>query len=115
MVDTVEIVIRFIVGGLVVSAFSVLGDILRPRTFGGIFGAAPSVALATLGLTLLTHGPSYASLESRSMILGAVALLVYSVLVSRVLQRSSNTLLVAGSALLAWLAVAFGAWAVLLR
>jgi hypothetical protein len=47
-----EIIIRFIVGGLVVSTFAVLGDILRPKSFAGLFGAAPSIALATLGLTI---------------------------------------------------------------
>src|SRR3954463_445459 len=30
-------------------------------------GAAPSVALATLGLAVATEGPSYAALEARSM------------------------------------------------
>jgi hypothetical protein len=51
-----QLVFRFAVGGLVVSLFAVLGDVLKPKTFGGLFGAAPSVALATLGLTILTDG-----------------------------------------------------------
>ena len=42
-----EDVLRFVVGGVVVSAFSMLGDILRPKSFAGLFAAAPSVALAT--------------------------------------------------------------------
>jgi hypothetical protein len=33
-----EIVIRFLVGGLVVSAFSLIADLLRPKTFAGLFG-----------------------------------------------------------------------------
>ena len=40
-----EYLIRFLVGGVVVSAFSMLGDLLRPKSFAGLFGAAPSVAL----------------------------------------------------------------------
>jgi hypothetical protein len=48
----VELVERFLLGGLIISAFAVVGDILRPRGFAGLFGAAPSVALATLTLTM---------------------------------------------------------------
>ena len=43
-----EYSLRFIVGGAMVSAFATLGDMLRPRSFAGLWGAAPSVALATL-------------------------------------------------------------------
>jgi hypothetical protein len=35
-----EYVVRFFLGGLVVSAFAMLGDILRPKSFAGLFGAA---------------------------------------------------------------------------
>jgi hypothetical protein len=61
-----EYLIRFLAGGLVVSAFAVLGDVLRPKSFAGLFGAAPSVALATLGLALWKEGRDYVSLEGRS-------------------------------------------------
>lgn len=43
-----------ILGSLIVSAFAVVGDVLRSKGFAGLFGAAPSVALATLSLTLLS-------------------------------------------------------------
>jgi hypothetical protein len=43
----VDAIIRFVVGGLAVSAFAVLGDVFRPKSFAGLFGAAPSIALAT--------------------------------------------------------------------
>ena len=35
-------------GERIVSAFAMLGDVLRPKSFACLFGAAPSVALATL-------------------------------------------------------------------
>ncbi|MBV9279414.1 MAG: DUF3147 family protein [Chloroflexi bacterium] len=112
----VELLIRFIAGGLVVCAFAVIGDILQPKSFGGIFGAAPSVALATLGLTFAAHGGSYVGLEGRSMVAGAVALLVYSLLAAWLLwNRKGNTLVTAGAVILAWLAVAIGIWGVALR
>ena len=47
-----EILLRFLIGGAVVSAFALLGDLFKPKSFAGLFGAAPSVALATLGLTV---------------------------------------------------------------
>ena len=72
------ILLRFLTGGIVVSAFAVLGDLLKPKSFAGLFGAAPSVALATLGLTVATQGRSYAATEARSMAGGAVAFFVYA-------------------------------------
>ena len=47
-----EYAVRFLVGGALVSAFAMLGDILRPKSFAGLFGAAPSVALAVYGVVV---------------------------------------------------------------
>ena len=55
-----EVFIRFLIGGLFVSAFAVLGDSLKPKSFDGLFGAAPSVALATLVLTIHSQGAVFA-------------------------------------------------------
>jgi hypothetical protein len=102
-----EYVLRFVAGGIVVSAFAVLGDVLRPKSFAGLFGAAPSVALATLGLALWKEGGAYGAIEGRSMILGSLALAVYSVAVCQLLMRARWSALVATTtALLVWLVVA---------
>jgi hypothetical protein len=111
-----QFVFRFIVGGLVVSFFAALGDGLKPKSFAGLFAAAPSVALATLALTVFKDGKAYAALEARSMILGAVAFLVYCWLCMRVLAKAKTgaaTVTIISIAL--WLACAIGFWAVLLR
>jgi hypothetical protein len=50
-----ESVIRFLVGGAIVSAFAMLAGVLRPKSFAGLFGAGPSVALATLGMAVYQH------------------------------------------------------------
>ena len=42
-----ELLARFAIGGLVVSLFAMLGDVFRPKSFAGLFGAAPSIALST--------------------------------------------------------------------
>jgi uncharacterized protein DUF3147 len=111
-----ELAIRFVLGGLIVSAFAVTGEVLRPKTFAGIFGAAPSVALASLGLTFIVKGGVEAGTEGRSMVVGAIALLCYSLVVSRLLLRYQwNTMVAAGASWALWLAVAFGLWAIFLR
>ena len=69
-----EYLVRFLVGGVVVSAFAMLGDVIRPKSFAGLFGAAPSVALATLGIAIYQHGAGYAALQSQTMMAGAIAL-----------------------------------------
>jgi uncharacterized membrane protein (GlpM family) len=104
-----EYVLRFIVGGAIVSAFAVLGDMLRPKSFGGLLGAAPSVALATLGIAVAQHGPQYASAESWTMVYGAIALACFSLAVCHLLMRFRLTALPATIiAFAVWLAVAFG-------
>jgi hypothetical protein len=69
-----EYALRFLAGGIAVSAFAALGDTLRPKSFAGLFGAAPSVALATLLITLSQKGALFTAIEGRSMIVGALAL-----------------------------------------
>jgi hypothetical protein len=82
-------VFRFLVGGLVVSAFAALGDVLKPKSFAGLFGAAPSIALATLGLTVISDGKSNAAQEARSMIAGAAAFFVYAGACVHILMKHS--------------------------
>ncbi len=104
-----DYLIRFVAGGLVVSMFAVVGDVLRPKSFAGLFGAAPSVALSTLTLAFWKHGSFYVSTEGRSMILGAAALAVYSFLVCQLLIRVRCSALAATlAATAAWLVVAVG-------
>jgi hypothetical protein len=110
-----DIFIRFVAGGLIVSAFAVLADVLRPKSFAGLFGAAPSVALATLGLALWKQGGDYVSVEGRSMVLGALALALYSRAVCGLMMRARWPALAATStSLVLWLAAALGARYVLI-
>lgn len=103
-----QILIRFLIGGTVVSAFALIGDLLKPKSFAGLFGAAPSVALATLGLTVASEGASYTAVEARSMIAGAVAFLVYATLVSRILMFGRfRALWVTLAAMPAWFVTSF--------
>jgi len=102
-----DFVIRFLVGGLVVSFFSMIGGALKPKSFAGLFAAAPSVALATISLTVLKKGTEYAAIEAQSMIIGAIAFLIYACLVSRALFRWNLPVLPTTSiGLVAWIGLA---------
>src|SRR3954470_22461382 len=111
-----EILIRFLIGGFTVSFFAVLGDLFKPKSFAGLFGAAPSVALATLGLTVASEGAYYAANESRSMMAGAIAFFCYASCVSWVMMRyKAMGLLVTTCSIPLWLGIAFGLWWAWLR
>lgn len=106
-----DIIVRFFIGGLVVSVFSLISDLLKPKTFAGLFGAAPSIALATLALTVMKEGKQYAAIEGRSMILGAVALFAYSLALTHILLRLRRSALPVSLVLLIlWMGVATGLW-----
>ena len=108
--------LRFLAGGIAVSAFAALGDTLRPKSFAGLFGAAPSIALATLVLTLSEKGAPFVALEGRSMIVGALALAAYSwtacVLLKKFLLSSWTATM---AALVVWFAIALGVSVALFR
>jgi hypothetical protein len=105
----IQSLLRFIIGGVIVSAFAIVGDVLNPKSFAGLFGAAPSVALATLGLTIVADGLAYAGIEGRSMMAGAAAFFIYASLVSRIMMRYKfPAILVASCLLPLWLGVAGG-------
>jgi hypothetical protein len=106
-----QILIRFVVGGFVVSAFALIGDLLKPKSFAGLFGAAPSVALATLGLTVAREGSFYAANEARSMMAGSIAFFVYASFVSWIMMhRKPKALWITIGSMPIWLCVAFGLW-----
>jgi uncharacterized membrane protein (GlpM family) len=111
-----ELLLRFVIGGTVVCFFAFIGDLFKPKRFAGLFGAAPSVALATLSLTIVSKGKTYAAIETRSMIAGAMAFLAYAYFVAWMLMRykpptKAATLI----SLVVWFGIALGLWAAWLR
>ena len=106
-----QILTRFIIGGAIVSAFAIIGDVLKPKSFAGLFGAAPSVALATLAMTIASDGSSYAAVEGRSMMAGAIALFIYASIASHIMMRYEfRAILVTLCLIPVWLAVAGGVY-----
>jgi hypothetical protein len=112
--EVTESLTRFFIGGTIVSFFAVLAEMFRPKSFAGLFGAAPSIALATLGITISSHGRHYAATEARSMILGAIAFLCYAAATSWLLWRYKPRALTATVSLIPiWFAVSFALWLVI--
>lgn len=111
-----ELLIRCLIGGVVVSVFAILGDVIKPKSLAGITAAAPAVALATLVLTLHAKGVAFTALECRSMLAGALAYLFFAVAVSYVQMRWKPKALVSAAALMPlWGVVAVALWAIWLR
>jgi hypothetical protein len=104
-----ELALRFFLGGLSVSLFALGGAAWQPKTFAGIFGAAPSFAAVSLALAFHEKGTAYVALESRSMMLGAVAFIAYaSICVVVAKQRAVSVTVGALLAWIAWLGIALG-------
>lgn len=94
---------RFLLGATLVSLFAAIGSSFKPKSFAGIFGAAPPIALASLAIASHEHGPVHVQQLARSMALGALALACYSV--TCVALLAIRGLPVMASAALAW-----GSW-----
>jgi hypothetical protein len=111
-----ELLIRFLLGGSAVCLFAAIGDVARPKSFAGVFGAAPSVALATLALTIHAKGAEYTALEARSMAIGAVALLVYTCICRNWFWLGEKRVtIITMVTLAAWLAIAVAGGTLLWR
>jgi hypothetical protein len=110
---TWELAVRFLLGGAIVSLFAAVGEMFKPKTFAGLFGAAPSVAIATLAIAYHGKDGGYVAVEARSMLLGCAALFVYAAAcVAATSWKEVPVWLGAMLAWGAWAAVAFGSLAV---
>ena len=109
-----EYLLRFIAGGT--RSFRIRG-VWRRRAAEKLcrpVGAAPSIALATILITLSQKGAPFAAVEGRSMIVGALGLAAYSWTACLLLKRFMMPSWAATmAALIVWFAVAFGLSAIL--
>ena len=101
--------VKAVIGGVAVIGFSVIGEAARPKRFAGLFAAAPSVALASLAITVLSKGAKATVPYAEGMLIGSAGMLAYC-LVSLVLVERLHAL--AGSVLawIAWFLVAGGVY-----
>lgn len=51
-----SLLLKAVIGGVLVVLFSCVGESIKPRRLAGIASAAPSIALASLAITLVVSG-----------------------------------------------------------
>ena len=106
-----ELLVRFFAGGAIVALFALLGEAFKTKTFSGLFGAAPSVAVVTLSIVLVTKGRDQAVTEARTMTFACVALLAYTATCVVLTRRHGLPVwLGAGLAYAIWVVIALGGW-----
>src|SRR5438552_1677578 len=76
MNDTLTLAVKALNGGVFVVLFALVGEVLVPRRFSGVFAAAPSVALANLTVIGFTKGTHVIAIEGTGMVVGAAALVI---------------------------------------
>ena len=76
--------LKALVGGFVVVGFSLIGQAGHPKRFAGLFSAAPSVALASLVMTVVGRGTDATLAYAQGMLIGSAGMVAYC-LVSLVL------------------------------
>jgi uncharacterized membrane protein (GlpM family) len=106
--------LKALVGGLAVVGFSLIGQTGHPKRFAGLFAAAPSVALASLAMTVVAKGPEATVPYVQGMLIGSAGMLVYC-LTSLYLINRLHALVGSILAWLAWFAVAGGLYLALGR
>lgn len=114
MSDALLILLRALIGGLFVVLFSLAGEMLRPKSFAGVFAAAPSVAIASLTITGAVDGPAALALAGTGMVAGAIAMVAACVVSIDAVKRFRS---MRGSlaAIGVWLLVAGALYGVVLR
>jgi uncharacterized membrane protein len=108
------LVVKGLAGGALVVAFALLGEVLEPKRFAGIFAAAPSVALSSLTIVILTKGHAQAHANAEGMLVGAVAFIAFT-LVARPLVTRFDALGGSALACIVWLAIAGAGYGAFLR
>jgi uncharacterized membrane protein (GlpM family) len=105
MHDVLILAVKGLFGGLLVVAFALLSEGLKPKRFAGLFSAAPAVALAGLSIVLLDKGAHEAHQNAAGMIAGGVGMVAYAAAAIPLLRRLRASL-AATAALGAWALVA---------
>lgn len=114
MHDVVVIAIKAVLGGLLVASFAVVGHVLRPKWFAGLFGAAPAVAIASLAVTVLDKGHHQASLAAYGMLFGSAGFVAFSACVRPLLDRL-HAAVATSLGCVVWLVVAIGGYLLAVR
>ncbi len=85
--EILQVLAKAGLGGVLVVVFAVCAETLSPKRFAGVFAAAPSVALASLLVTVLFKGAREAGSACTGMAAGAVGFVVYCLLAPGAMRR----------------------------
>jgi hypothetical protein len=107
--DAAVIGIKALFGGTMVMVFAVIGHILRPKWFAGLFSAAPSVAVASLAVIVVDKGHHVAASDGYAMLFGVAGFVVFAALVRPLLSKV-HALVASSICCLVWVAVAVGGY-----
>lgn len=101
------LLVKALVGGAGVVAFTALARITRPQRLAGVFCAAPSVAVGSLAVVVLTASAHEGRIAAQGMVAGSLALFG-ACLVGAMVARSANgsALSISVATCAAWLALA---------
>lgn len=80
--------LRGLFGGLLVVVFSLVGEVVRPKAFSGLFSSGPSVAVASLALTIGFETAAQARQESIGMVVGGIGMAAGCAVAALVIPRA---------------------------
>jgi hypothetical protein len=106
--------LKGLAGGVLVVVFAAIGEIVRPRDLAGILSGAPSIALAGLGVAVVSSGVAVAEGLAVGMIAGGVAFVAWCLVGIEAVKRLGS-LKGSVAATAVWFVTAFSLWAVVLR
>src|SRR5487761_1142527 len=101
------LLLRGLAGGALVVCFALISEVLKPKAFAGLFSAAPSVAFASLVLTVSFEPVGKAWSESVGMVLGGVAMVAACAVAVATIPRAKMWV-TSLAACVTWGAVALG-------
>ena len=96
----IDLLLRCLIGGVIVCAFSAVSEVIKPQSYAGIFGAAP--------LRCPRH---QAGIDALGAAVGAVGLLAFALLIWLLAPRVPAWLVIALAAVL-WLVASTLLWIV---
>lgn len=107
--DVIVVVIKALLGGTMVVLFAMVGHVVRPKWFAGLFGAAPSVAIASLAVTVVDKGHHDASVAAFGMLFGAAGFVAYGACVRPLLART-HAIVATSLGCVVWIVIAVGSY-----
>ncbi len=81
------VALQGVIGGTLVVVFALIGQVVKPRVFSGLFMAAPSVGLASLAIAVGFHGVGRAEQNAIGMVPGALGMTACCVVATGVIPK----------------------------